>query len=137
MITTPVLAQSATLEAPAQAPVGSPIEVSWTGPGNNYDVVSVIRPDADDRANGISKVAILNGKNPLVLTMPDHPGLYELRYWDTKAKAIVARRPIEAVDVETTLEAPQTADLGTKIETQREARRLKIAEDDDAVSKSI
>lgn len=116
LVTSPVLGQTATLQAPVEAPVGSQIEVSWTGPGNNYDVISIVPPGAEDRANGISKAAILNGKTPLALTMPDHPGDYELRYWDTKAKTIAGRRPIRAVDVETTLDAPATAGLGEKIE---------------------
>lgn len=116
LVTTPILAQSATLEAPAQAPVGSSIEVSWAGPGNNYDTIYVTQPEAADRVSGTSKVASLNGKNPLALTVPDHPGLYELRYWDTQAKATAARRPIEVVDVATTLEAADTADLGSTIE---------------------
>jgi len=108
-------AQESRLDAPAAATIGSSVEVHWTGPGDNYDSVYVIAPDLPDDASGYSSASILNGRNPVTVTMPDEPGTYELRYWHRAAKAVAARRSIAAEDVPTSIDAPLTVTQGAEV----------------------
>ncbi|MEZ5299700.1 MAG: VWA domain-containing protein [Verrucomicrobiales bacterium] len=110
----------ATLKAPDEAGIGSEVEVSWTGPGNNYDSVYVIGKDEPDEAGGPSSAKILSKKNPLTVVMPDEPGVYELRYWDRGEKKVAARRDIKVVDVPASLDVPATAGAGEQIEVKWE-----------------
>jgi len=109
-------AQEARLEAPAEATIGSSVDVRWTGPGENYDSVYVIAPDAADNAQGYSSASILNGRNPVSVTLPDEPGTYELRYWHRAAGVVAARRSIVAEDVPSSLNAPQTVNQGAEVD---------------------
>ncbi len=102
----------ATLDAPASAGTGATVEVSWTGPGENYDSVYVLKPGQPDEASGIHSASILNGKNPIALLMPDEPGEFELRYWSRGDKRVLARRPITLIDAPSSLEAPERAPMG-------------------------
>ncbi len=95
-------AQTASLEAPAEAVIGGQIKVTWAGPGKNS--IYLVKAGAPDKARGIQSVAIMGGKNPLVLTMAEEPGDYELRY--RHDNEIIARRSLKIVDVPVTLEAP-------------------------------
>lgn len=108
-------AQEARLDAPATATIGSSVDVHWTGPGENYDSVYVIAPDAPDDASGYSSASILNGRNPVTITLPDEPGTYELRYRHRAAGAVAARRSIVAEDVPTSIEAPQNVAQGAEL----------------------
>ena len=114
LFTSAAFAQDAALEAPDEATIGSGVEVRWSGPGNQYDSVYVIAPEAPDEASGLNSASITSGKNPVVV-LPDEPGDYELRYWDRLAKKVLARRAIRAVDVPTSLDAPERARMGESI----------------------
>lgn len=113
-------AKAAELVAPPSAVIGSTIEVSWDAAGENYDSIYVLSPDQPDNASGINKAAILNGRNPVNLVMPEYPGAYELRYWSRSQGKIVARRRIDVVDIATKLEAPAEAEFGNSIEVHWE-----------------
>lgn len=112
------LAQTATLEAPAKATVGSTVEVRWTGPGEQYDLVVVTSPNAADGDKAINSVSITSGKNPVPLVMPEAPGSYQLRYISRASKAVIGRASIEAIDVDTTLEAPERSAAGAAIDIE-------------------
>lgn len=111
-------AQSATLDAPAQATIGSTISVRWTGPGEQYDQIAVTVPGAADGDKPINTASITSGKNPLPLVMPETPGRYQLRYISRASKAVIGRASIEAVDVETRLGAPERAQAGATIDIE-------------------
>ncbi len=89
-----VTAVTATLEAPASAPAGARIRVTWTGPNNEGDFITVVRPDAEKSA--YSEYFNTNGTEPEDgrLVLPADPGAYELRYV-TSDSEVLARRPIE------------------------------------------
>ncbi|MGI9326213.1 MAG: vWA domain-containing protein, partial [Pseudomonadales bacterium] len=106
---------SAVLTAPVETQIGATIEVTWEGPGEQYDSVYVIAPDAAEDASGIHSASITSGKNPLRVVMPEAPGSYELRYWHRSAKRVAGRKPITVVDVATTLTAPAEVNQGAPI----------------------
>ncbi|MGE4071606.1 MAG: VWA domain-containing protein [Lysobacterales bacterium] len=113
-----IWAQGATLDAPAQATIGSTIEVRWSGPGEQYDSIAVTVPNAADADQAINSASITSGKNPVPLVMPETPGSYQLRYISRASKAVIGRASIKAVDVETRLGAPERAQAGAAIEIE-------------------
>ena len=78
------------LNAPAQAPVSTKIEVRWTGPDAYLDTI-VISKVGDD---GYESYAYVSSGNPIRLTTPSEPGKYELRY-KFRDSEIAAVRAIE------------------------------------------
>jgi hypothetical protein len=119
LLTSPfALAQTATLEAPASATVGSTVQVRWTGPGAQYDVIAVIAPTAADDHKAISSSSIVGGKNPVPVVIPEAPGNYELRYISHLSKAVIGRASIDAIDVDTSLAAPERSPAGATIDIE-------------------
>jgi Ca-activated chloride channel family protein len=106
-----VVAISATLEAPAEAAAGQPLEVRWTGPDYANDYISVARPGDD----GHEAYTYTRKGMPLSLTMPLVPGRYELRYVMSQDRTVLASLPIEVQDVQATLALPETARAGAPI----------------------
>lgn len=102
---------TATLEAPAQAAAGQEVEVAWTGPDYANDYISVARPGD----KGYEGYSYTRKGAPLKVTMPLVPGSYELRYVMNQDNTILASQPIEVVDVQATLEIPETARAGAGI----------------------
>jgi Ca-activated chloride channel family protein len=81
-----------TLTAPGQVPAGNAFSVRWTGPDAPQDNIQIALPGDD----GYLSYAYVGGTNPVTLTAPDAPGLYELRYKlaDTE---VIATRPLEVL----------------------------------------
>ena len=90
-----VTPQTATLDAPASAPAGSSIEVTWTGPNVNNDYLTIAR--VDQPAGDEVTYEYCSKGSPMTLQMPAEPGAYELRYiMRGNSKEIIARQPITA-----------------------------------------
>jgi len=109
-------AREASLEAPDTVNAGEKLNVHWEGPGNRYDRIEVHSAGAADDAKAISVSGITGKKNPISVVMPDSPGTYELRYESVTTSQVLARRPIEVVDVPTSLSAPDTVDTGATVQ---------------------
>ncbi len=100
------------LTHPEQAEIGSVIEVTWQGPGNKGDFVSVHAVNGD--VWGINSANVDDG-NPLKLRMPGEPGQYEIRYQLAEERKIIHRQPIEVVAAQVALDFPQQAEIGEVI----------------------
>jgi len=111
-----VLAQDANLSAPEQADIGSDIDVDWNGPRYTYDSIYVADPAAPDSAKALAKAtSILSNKGIITVRVPDTPGHFELRYYGAQEKSVLGRKPIEILDVPSSLEAPRTAGIGAEV----------------------
>ncbi|WP_299937840.1 VWA domain-containing protein [uncultured Pelagimonas sp.] len=98
---------------PEQAEIGSVIEVTWQGPGNKGDFISV--HETGGNVWGINSANVDDG-NPLKLRMPGEPGQYEIRYQLAEERKIIHRQPIDVVAAKVALEFPQQAEIGEVIE---------------------
>jgi len=87
-----VAASSAGLQGPAEAIAGSALSVSWTGPNNPHDYVTVIPRGTHEGASG--NFAYTARGNPVSLPAPLAPGDYELRYSTGQSHATLARAAI-------------------------------------------
>jgi len=82
---------SATLRAPPQAVAGSNVEVAWTGPGNSYDTIAIVRKGAPDNTSSDFYTFVTAG-SPLRVEAPPSAGAYELRYlMAARGQATLAR----------------------------------------------
>jgi von Willebrand factor type A domain len=85
---------AATVNAPAEVVAGSVFEVTWTGPDNEGDFVTLVEPSAPDRGYGSSNGYTRRG-NPLRLEAPAQPGDYQLRYLTGQSYASLATAPLK------------------------------------------
>jgi Ca-activated chloride channel family protein len=83
---------TASLEAPSVAEAGGDIAVTWQGPDNRGDYVTIVEAGAAEGEYG--DYARTREGNPLRLTMPEAPGEYEIRYVTGQSGVTLARRPI-------------------------------------------
>ena len=83
------------MNAPDKVLAGSEVSIAWAGPDADYDNIQIAVPGDDSYLT----YAYVRDNNPVLLTMPDEPGLYELRYKlaDTE---VIATRPIEVLSAD-------------------------------------
>lgn len=108
-----VVAAGAAIDAPAEAVVGSTIDVRWTGPNNKGDYITITPPDWTDEKYG--PYADTSAGSPLSLRMLADAGAAELRYVSGQGRKVLARRPITLVPAQVTLTAPDQAVAGSTI----------------------
>jgi Mg-chelatase subunit ChlD len=88
-----VQAVTASLTAPAQVPARSVFAVSWKGPNNVDDFITIVVPTAKDGTYGSSNGYTQRG-NPVRLEAPREPGNYELRYLTGQSYRTLGRAAI-------------------------------------------
>jgi Ca-activated chloride channel family protein len=104
-------AVSASIEAPAHVDAGSPFSISWTGPNDTGDWLTVIAPDAGPTA--YASYVNADSPSPGTLNAPLQPGDYELRYV-VAGKNVLARRPITVGAVTASIEAVAEVAAGSR-----------------------
>ncbi len=105
----------ATLDAPAEAPMGSTIEVAWTGPDYRKDYIGIGLADAEGGDQWENWTYTRDG-SPTKLLVPATPGEYLIRYFVRQDRSAIAEIPITVTPVTATLTAPETAAAGSTIE---------------------
>jgi len=104
---------AATLEAPPAIGAGAEIRVTWTGPDNQNDYITIVPAGEEEGKYG--NYTYTSKGSPLKLRAPDQPGSYELRYLTAQTRATLARLPITVAEVTATLEAQPAANAGAEI----------------------
>jgi len=93
---------SALVTAPDEIGSGSAFFVTWTGPDNTSDFITIAEPTM--QGNSYANYTYTQRGSPLPLTGPDEPGQYEIRYIDQRSRSILARQPITVVAASVTLQ---------------------------------
>lgn len=106
----------ATLDAEPRASPAAELAVEWTGPGEPEDFLSIAV--ATDAAETYISWAPANAGSPGRLMTPPAPGTYEIRYVRGLDGQVLARRPIEVVRSEITIQSPQSVEAGTRFEVR-------------------
>jgi Ca-activated chloride channel family protein len=107
-----VIAATATLEVPASVAAGAPVSVTWSGPDNPRDFISIDPEAAAESAYGV--YAYTTKGSPLVLAAPTAPGRYQVRYHlGVSGYAVIGAAPLTVGEVSATLEAPPRAAAGS------------------------
>jgi Ca-activated chloride channel homolog len=104
-----VVATQASVSGPPTAQAGSRIAITWTGPANPGDWITIVRPEVPYSAyNDYFNATTANNQ----LNVPLEPGDYELRYV-LAGKSIIARAPIRVLPAEVTLQGPDSVAAGS------------------------
>lgn len=103
----------ATLQAAAQVVAGAEFPVTWNGPDNNGDFLTIVRKDAPAHDSGA--YALTRGGSPLALTAPIETGEWELRYVATRSRTVLGRLPLTVTPAGATIEAPAEVTLDTPV----------------------
>ncbi len=104
---------TATLEAAKSVEVGGALKVSWKGPNEQGDFISIDALDAPDRTYGNYEYPAKG--NPIVVRAPDKPGEYVLRYHLGGSYRVIGSAPLTVGGVAATLEFPASAVAGGKL----------------------
>ena len=101
---------SASVAGPETASGGTLITVTWDGPDNKNDHISL----AEAGAAGGSSLAYEYTKNgsPVRFIVPGKPGNYEIRYIISQGNEIAATYPIRVTEAIATVAAAETAEIG-------------------------
>ncbi len=103
----------ATIEAPDSVPAGSVFQVSWEGPDNEGDYLTIVPKTAEDRVYG--NHAYTRAGSPLELTAPIEAGPCEVRYLAGRSRKVLGRADITVTPVDATLSAPAEVVAGSFI----------------------
>ena len=109
-----IKAVSASVTAPAAADVASKFDVSWQGPGNDGDYISIARPDQAPQA--YVHYSYTKKESPLKLQAPSDPGSYEVRYILGQGNKLLAKTTMEIKAVSASVTAPAAADIAAKFD---------------------
>jgi hypothetical protein len=107
-----IVPTEATISAPAEVTLGSPIAVEWTGPNNAGDFITIVAKSAADQQVG-SYVDTQKG-SPLSLPAPVQAGTAEIRYVTGQGRKVLARREIAVLAPNITLTAPASVLAGAR-----------------------
>lgn len=105
-----VEAGAATVSAPASVIGGQRFELTWSGPGGDSDWVTIT--DVGSESHIAIDYRYVSDGNPVTLTAPLAPGVYELRYVAGEGSTTLATAKIEVLAVTVSLSAPDSVSAG-------------------------
>ncbi len=103
----------ASLEAAPTAGAGAFIKVTWDGPDNKNDFVTIVSVGTEEGKYG--NYEYTRKGSPLKVRAPDEPGAYELRSLAGQSRQTLASLPITVSAVSATLDAVPTVTAGTSV----------------------
>ncbi|MBX3690510.1 VWA domain-containing protein [Dokdonella sp.] len=110
---------TATLAPQGRAVITQPLTVSWRGPADEGDFITVVPPDAPDgRYLTYAYVPETEGEGEgsVAFPMPATAGEYELRYVSpSREQQVLARVALAIGDLEAAIQAPDSAVAGTTL----------------------
>ena len=109
-----VTAVTASLTAPTQVAAGAKFKVSWTGPNNARDFITIVK--AGTREGTYQDYVYTSKGSTLEFAAPDAAGQYELRYLTASKYITLARATITVGAVNATLKAPAQVAAGAKFQ---------------------
>jgi len=104
----------AALKAPDSVGAGAGFEVTWTGPDNQNDYITIVEQGAGE--GEYLDYEYTRRGSPVEVTAPDAIGSYEVRYVVGQSDRTLASVPIEVTAVSAALEAPDTVGAGAGFE---------------------
>ena len=102
---------SATVAGPARVAAGARFAVTWKGPDNARDFITLVKKGTPDKR--YERYAYTAKGSPLELTAPDEPGEYELRYLTAQTYATLGAAPVTVTPINATIAGPAEAVAGS------------------------
>lgn len=103
-----------TISPPAQIGAGTSFSVSWTGPNNEGDYITIVAAGADEGAYESYFYTATGPQGSLVA--PTEAGQYEIRYVDGASETTVLGVTVTISAYAVTLEAPTEVEAGTEFQ---------------------
>ncbi len=110
LVTMPTL----TLDAPAAIVEGGDVSITWSGPGNRGDYITVVAKSLPDGCSG-NNTDVSRG-SPLRVQAPMGAGPGEIRYMTAQGARVIARRDITLLPAKVSLHSVDAADAGSIVE---------------------
>lgn len=104
---------SASVQAPPSVDMASEITVTWQGPGNKGDYISIAKPNQEP--GGYVHYTYTQKGASLKLQAPPDPGIYEIRYILGHGNKLLAKTAIEIRKVEARVSPPNTGAVNTDV----------------------
>lgn len=105
-----VNSENATVSGPSKTQAGAKISLSWTGPNNAQDYITIVKSQA--REGTYLNYTYTKKGSPLNLQTPDEPGSYEVRYVTGQSGKTLASFAIELLPNSASIQAPQQVIAG-------------------------
>lgn len=102
---------SASVSGPAQVGAGARFSVTWQGPNNPRDFITMVKAGTAEKQ--YDRYEYTSKGSKLELRASDQPGEYELRYATAQTYATLARAKITVTPIAATIQAPPAAVAGT------------------------
>ncbi len=99
---------SASLNVPATVHAGAHFTVSWEGPNNHQDFLTIVPRGTTEKEFG--DYAYTKAGNPASLPAPDDHGDYEIRYLTGQNYTVLARAPVQVLPVTASVSAAATVE---------------------------
>jgi hypothetical protein len=104
-------AVSASVTAPQSAAAGSKIRITWQGPNNQRDFVTIVKAGTADKQYGAYEYT--SKGSPVEMRVPDVAGEYEVRYLTAQTYATLATAKLTVTAVNASIKAPASAVAGS------------------------
>lgn len=103
-----------------EIPAGSNIEFDWDFSGNNGDLIYIMLPDTPDRKieTDEQKVFRVGSNDRKQLPVPTSPRQYELRYYDSEKKIVIARKTFKVGPPGIKLTVPEKVKVGNNVKVE-------------------
>lgn len=105
--------QLAGLLSPKRAQPGQNLTVHWWGPGGGDDALTIAAADMPE--SDYLEWSDTSTSSPATIRAPRRTGDYEIRYV-SPTQGVLARRPLEVIEIPRTLSAPDACEVGSRIE---------------------
>lgn len=105
---------SASLQIPAAVDAGADVTISWQGPDNRGDFITIVAGGTPERQYG--PYVYTNRGNPATLRAPDEAGEYEIRYLSGQEYYTLAAAPISVGAASASLAFDETVTAGSQFE---------------------
>ena len=109
-----ITAVDATLEAAAEVTAGAPVPITWKGPNNEGDYLTIVSKGTAD--GDYVQYANTREGSPLMVTAPMETGEAEIRYMSGQVRRVLARRAIKVLAAEISLAAPDEVVAGAAVQ---------------------
>ena len=111
-----IVKATATLKAPNEVMAGAPFDVTWTGPANKSEFITIVPAGAPASAYSNYKY-VASKQNPITLDALQEIGPAEVRYIG-RGKKIVASHPLNIVAAKVSFSAPTEVMAGAPVLVQ-------------------
>jgi Ca-activated chloride channel family protein len=108
-----IIAATVALEAPAETVVGAAVPITWTGPDNRGDYITIVRQGTPD--GQYARYADTSRGSPANVEAPMDIGPAEIRYVSGQGAKVLARRAITVSAAQVTLRAPTKTAVGSTV----------------------